>query len=158
MEPRDDELLRRSIQVAEQARREGNHPFGAVLADADGNVLLEAGNTVNTAHDVTGHAETNLVREASRRYAPEELEGATMYASTEPCPMCSGAIYWSHIGRVLYALSQGRFYHHVEGAERHGSLELSCREVLRTGARHVEVVGPSMEELAAQVHAGFWTG
>jgi tRNA(Arg) A34 adenosine deaminase TadA len=157
MESWDEQLLRRSIQVAQAAREAGNHPFGALLADGQGKVLLEAGNTVLTSRDVTGHAETNLVREATRKFSPEVLAQTTLYASTEPCPMCAGAIYWSHIGRVVFGLSQVRFYHEFAGAETHGKLELSCREVLGRGSRRVEVFGPALEDLAAKVHVGFWT-
>src|SRR6478672_12994990 len=99
-----EELLRQAIVVARQAREHGNHPFGALLADPDGNVLLSAENTVVTGTDATGHAETNLVRLASARYSTSELRGLTLYTSTEPCAMCSGAIYWSGIGTVVYAL------------------------------------------------------
>ena len=84
----------------------GNHPFAAVLVDEDGRVLLQAENTVVTDRDGTGHAETNLVRLATQRFSPEELARCTIYASTEPCAMCAGAIHWSHIGRVVYALGE----------------------------------------------------
>ncbi len=61
----DDTLhLRRALELAAQARAQGNHPFGAVLVAADGIVLAEAENTVVMAQDVTGHAELNVVRQA----------------------------------------------------------------------------------------------
>src|SRR6266446_9780779 len=59
--------LRRAIELARQAREHGNHPFGALLVDHRGNVVLEAENTVRTDKDITAHAETNLMRMASRR-------------------------------------------------------------------------------------------
>jgi tRNA(Arg) A34 adenosine deaminase TadA len=90
----DLNLLRQAIDVARRARAHGNHPFGAVLADEQGKVLLEAENTVNTARDCTGHAELNLMRAASQSFAPEILAHCALYTSTEPCPMCSGAIFW----------------------------------------------------------------
>jgi tRNA(Arg) A34 adenosine deaminase TadA len=96
--------LRRSIEVAKSAREKGNHPFGAVLADENGEVLLEAENNVVTERDITGHAETNLVREASKDYNQEDLLKCTLYASTEPCPMCAGAIYWSGIDREIVVI------------------------------------------------------
>ena len=64
-----DALLRRAIVLADRARAGGDHPFGALLADADGRIVLEAGNTVGTTRDVTGHAETNLVSAATRRFS-----------------------------------------------------------------------------------------
>ena len=67
----DLNLLRRAIRLAADARAHGNHPFGALLADSDGNILAEAKNTVITERDVTGHAETNLVRIASRQFSAD---------------------------------------------------------------------------------------
>jgi tRNA(Arg) A34 adenosine deaminase TadA len=88
--------MQQVIEIARQARLHGNHPFGALLADAEGNILLTAENTVVTENDCTCHAETNLIRQAARNYAAEFLETCTLYASTEPCPMCAGAIFWGN--------------------------------------------------------------
>ncbi len=70
MDARDMELLKQAVEIARLARQHGNHPFGALLADAEGNVLLSAENTVVTERDCTGHAETNLMRLASRQFDP----------------------------------------------------------------------------------------
>jgi len=72
------QLLRAAIAVALRAREHCNHPFGALLAGPDGQVLLEAENTVLTGPDCTGHAETNLMRLASRRFAADFLSGCTL--------------------------------------------------------------------------------
>ena len=150
----DMSLLRQAINVARRAREHGNHPFGAVLADEHGNVLLEAENTVNTAHDCTGHAELNLMRAASRQYTFDELSHCTLYTSTEPCPMCAGSIFWGGVGRVVYALSEEGLYA-LTGDSPH-KLLLSCREVFARGGRPIEVLGPALEEEARSVHEGFW--
>ena len=97
-----ENLLRRAIEIAKNAREHGNHPFGALLADENGNILLEAENTVETDSDCTGHAETNLMRMASKAYPPETLQKTTLYTSTEPCPMCFTAIHWSHIKKIVF--------------------------------------------------------
>ena len=102
----DRELLRQAIKVADDAVLHGNHPFGALLTDSDGQVVLTAENTVVTDDDVTGHAETNLVRQASRTIGRTGLADYTLYTSCEPCAMCSGAIYWAGIHRVVYALAE----------------------------------------------------
>ena len=106
----DIQYLRSAIAVALRAREHGNHPFGAMLVDANNQLILEAENTVITERDCTGHAETNLVRLATRRFTPAELAGCTLYTSTEPCAMCAGAIHWSQIGRVVFALSEVNLY------------------------------------------------
>jgi tRNA(Arg) A34 adenosine deaminase TadA len=149
-----DDLLRRAIEIAANARAHGNHPFGALLADADGQILLEAENTVNTAQDCTGHAETNLMRLASQKYSIEELKDCTLYTSTEPCPMCAGAIFWGDVGRVVYALSEEGLYE-ITGATPY-ELALPCREVFERGTHPVDVIGPMLEGEAREVHLGFW--
>ena len=156
MKPYDLEILRKAIAVAAQARAHGNHPFGAVLVDAQGHILLEAENTVNTAHDCTGHAETNLIRKASTAFPAEVLAGCTLYASTEPCAMCAGAIFWSGVGRVVYALSEAGLLELAAHLPGDNFLNLPCREVFARGGRVVEVAGPLLEEEARKVHLGFW--
>lgn len=150
----DKTLIRAAIEVAQQARAHGNHPFGAVLVDADGHLLLAAENTVVSERDCTCHAETNLMRRATRQYSPEFLQSCTLYASTEPCPMCAGAIFWGNVRRVVYGLSEAGLYAMTGDSE--DKLLLSCREVFAHGSKDIEVVGPLLEEEAAQVHEGFW--
>jgi len=148
--------LRSAIAVAWRARAHGNHPFGAVLVDEHNQVVLEAENTVITGKDCTGHAETNLVRMATHLLSPEELAHYTLYTSTEPCGMCAGAIYWSQIGRVVYALSEIDLYDIVGPSPEH--MLLPCREVFAHSQRPIKVLGP-MAELVAEaraVHADFW--
>jgi tRNA(Arg) A34 adenosine deaminase TadA len=156
MEEIDLSHLRSAIAVAWQARRHGNHPFGAVLVDQQNRVVLEAENTVNTGRDVTGHAETNLVRLASGQFTPDELSHFSLFTSTEPCGMCAVAIHWSQIGRVVYALSETDLYDMVGPSPEH--LLLPCREVFAHSKRPIEVLGPAAElkQEALAVHEGFW--
>ena len=152
----DLDYLRKAMGVAAKAREHGNHPFGAVLVDAQGQLLFEGENTVNTAHDCTGHAETNLIRMASGTIPAEALAGCTLYASTEPCAMCSGAIFWSGVSRVIYALSEKSLLGLVAHLPGGNFLNLPCREVFARGGRETEVLGPLLEDEARQGHAGFW--
>ena len=150
----DIQHLRSAIAIARRSRDHGNHPFGALLAGPDGQVLLEAENTVVTGPDCTGHAETNLMRLASRQFAADFLAGCSLYTSTEPCPMCSGAIFWGGVGRVVFALGQQALYDLIgPGGDE---LLLSCRDVFARGSRTIEVLGPALEAEALEVHRGFW--
>ena len=150
------EHLKEAISVAWRARENGNHPFGAVLVDGHNQIVLQAENTVVTERDSTGHAETNLVRLATQQFTPEQLAHFTLYSSTEPCAMCAGAIYWSQIGRVVYALSEIDLYDIIGPSPEH--LLLSCREVFAHSKRYIEVHGPILElgKEAYAVHKGFW--
>jgi len=148
--------LRRAIRLAEMTRARGNHPFGALLVGAGGELLAEAENSVVTDRDCTAHAELNLVRLVSGRYDRGALAGSTLFSSTEPCAMCAGAIYWSGIGRVVYALSAERLYQLTRHEPGEAPLVLPCKEVFARGARAVEVAGPALEAEAEEVHRGFW--
>ncbi|MFF8311375.1 cytidine/deoxycytidylate deaminase family protein [Streptomyces lydicus] len=68
-----------AIEIAGCARANGNHPFGALLADADGSVVLEAANTVVTDSDATGHAETNLVKVFAAGSPVVEVSGPHLF-------------------------------------------------------------------------------
>ncbi|MCC6804942.1 MAG: nucleoside deaminase [Anaerolineae bacterium] len=148
--PVDHDLVRRSIQLSADAVAHGNEPFGALLAK-NGKILLEIENTIYTGHDVTNHAETNLVREAVKHYDEAFLSGCVLYTSTEPCPMCAGAIYWSGVGAVVYACSAERL------AQYSGvSMHIDCEMILGSGTHEIRVQGPVLEDEAAQVHAAYW--
>ena len=150
------QLLRRAIELARLAREHGNHPFGALLVDAKGNVVLEAENTVRTDKDVTAHAETNLMRMATARFDRDFLGRCTLYTSTEPCAMCAGAIYWGNIRHVVFGLSQEQIRAISGSNPENMQLQLSSREVFARGDHPVEVSGPHLPKESAAVHDGFW--
>ncbi|MBN1314782.1 MAG: nucleoside deaminase [Anaerolineales bacterium] len=152
----DQRLIRASLEVARKAREHGNHPFGALLVDAQGQILLTAENTVVTEKDCTGHAETNLVRQATRTYDHDFLATCSLYSSTEPCAMCAGAIFWSNIRRVVFGLSEESLIT-LAGGINEGTLYLPCRELFARGQKPITVVGPVLEEEAKKVHEGFWS-
>lgn len=145
----DLQHLRTTIALSRNAKQKGNGAYGALLVGADGKVLLEAENNFATGNDSTGHAEMNLVREATRKFDAKTLAGATIYASAEPCAMCAGAIFWSGAKRLVYALSSDRNYALFPPSD--DELRMGCREVLGKGKRKVEVSGPVLEDEAASV-------
>ncbi|MBI2531825.1 MAG: nucleoside deaminase [Deltaproteobacteria bacterium] len=141
--------LRYAIMVARRSRQHGNRPFGAILVSDRGRILLEAENTQVAASDCTAHAETNLLREASRRFTRGLLARCTLYVNAEPCPMCAGAVFWSGVGRVVFALSSSRLY--ALTRDTPDRLLEGCADVLAKGTHRVEVIGPMIEEEAEQV-------
>lgn len=149
LEEVDIRYLRKAIELSRSAKAKGNGAYGAVLVGADGRVLAEAENNQATDRDPTGHAEMNLVRIAGRRFDVQTLAGATLYASAEPCAMCAGAVFWSGVKRLVYALGSERNYALLPSSG--DELRMGCREVLGRGGRSVEVVGPALEDEAARV-------
>jgi|SRR5579862_354260 len=157
MRPSNDEtFLRRSFDVARRAHARGNHPFGAILVSAAGEVLIEAENGFLPDRDMTAHAERLLATMASKQFAPDVLAGHTLYTSAEPCAMCAGAIYWTGIGRVVFGLTERRLREMTGSHAENPTLDLPCRTVFAAGQRHIEVVGPLLEDEAAALHVGVW--
>ncbi|QAY66795.1 nucleoside deaminase [Paenibacillus protaetiae] len=159
MEKRDHlYYLRRSIEVSRLARESGNTPFGAVLVNAEGLIVLEQGNVELTEHRCTGHAETALMEKASRLFTPAELWECTLYTTFEPCAMCSGAIYWGNVGRVVYAASEHALLRLTGDHPQNPTFDLPCREIFARGQKPIEVLGPfpELEAEAVSVHDGYW--
>jgi len=149
-------LLRQALSLARTSREHGNHPFGALLASADGRVLVEAENTVVTDRDCTGHAEMNLIRRACQSVDSDAIATATLYTSTEPCAMCAGAIYWAGVSRVVFALGEDALRAMTGADPNNPTLALPSREVFARGQRAIEVIGPLLDVEAREVHDGFW--
>ena len=152
----DETLLRRSFDVARRAREHGSHPFGAILAGPDGEVLIECENGYLPDKDMTGHAERLLATQAGKTYDPKFLARCTLYTSAEPCAMCAGAIYWVGIGRVVFGMTERALKDLTGNHAENPTLDLPCRVVFAAGQRPVEVIGPLLEEEAAALHAGAW--
>lgn len=153
-----EEYLARAIEVSRMARAEGNTPFGALLVDGDGNIVMEQGNIEISAKRCTGHAEATLADRASHEYSKDFLWDCTLYTTAEPCAMCAGAIYWANIGTVAYAMTERRLLELTGSNDQNPTFDLPCRDVFSKGQKDIKVVGPfpSLEEEAAKVHEGFW--
>lgn len=100
----DDDLVHLARAAAlSRERMEANlgGPFGAVIV-RDGAVLAEGWNEVTSSNDPTAHAEVVAIRRACQAVGSFSLEGATLYTSCEPCPMCLASAYWARISRIVY--------------------------------------------------------
>jgi tRNA(Arg) A34 adenosine deaminase TadA len=155
--PEDEALLRQAFDVAQRAREGGDHPFGSILADGHGRLLMEQGNGCTAeGGDRTAHAERLLASRAARAYDLAFLRECTLYTSAEPCAMCAGAIYWAGIGRVVFGQTERHLKEQTGAHEENPTLDLPCHVVFGAGQRPTEVVGPLLEEEAAQLQADFW--
>ncbi|MFF0268012.1 nucleoside deaminase [Kribbella sp. NPDC004536] len=105
MTPEAEQFLRRAIALAAASRESGDAPFGSLLVGPDGDVLAEDHNTTLSEDNISYHPELKLAVWAAQHLTPEQAAGTTMYTSCQPCPMCTGALARSGLGKVVYALS-----------------------------------------------------
>lgn len=95
-------FMRRAIELSRRNMAAGaGGPFGAVIV-RDGRIIGEGWNKVTSSNDPTAHAEVVAIRDACARLDSFALEGAVLYTSCEPCPMCLAAVYWARISRIYY--------------------------------------------------------
>jgi guanine deaminase len=101
--PDDTRHLMRAVALSREHMEKGEGgPFGAVIVRGE-DVLADGWNQVTSANDPTAHAEVVAIRRACRAVGAFSLEGATLYSSCEPCPMCLAAAYWARLSRIVYA-------------------------------------------------------
>ncbi|PCI30676.1 tRNA-specific adenosine deaminase [Candidatus Kaiserbacteria bacterium] len=102
MEANHQEYLNEAIDISVQSIKDGGGPFGAVIVK-DGEIIARGSNGVTKDTDSTAHAEIVAIREACKALNSFQLTGCTLYSSTEPCPMCLGAVYWARFDSVYFS-------------------------------------------------------
>lgn len=151
-----------AIDCAREAAERGDEPYGSVLVKDD-EVVMTAGNRINTENDLRAHPELTLAKRAaaerddvaeddSPRLAAEsgalgDADELVMYTSTEPCPMCSGGIDIAGLRAVVYSVSGER------AAEIHGSDPLlASTTVFDSGRSDVRVIPDVLKEEGEKLH------
>jgi tRNA(Arg) A34 adenosine deaminase TadA len=157
----DRRFMARAYELARSSVAHGNHPFSALLVK-DGKIIFEYENTIYSTHDLTQHAETGLIGKATQQFDPETLAACTLYASTEPCIMCCGAIRWAGIRRVVYGTTSSQLSRVValtlppKSPVVNPPPLLECREIFARTEPGVKVFGPLMEAEGIAIHLGYW--
>jgi tRNA(Arg) A34 adenosine deaminase TadA len=154
----DIRLLREANNVGYRAREAGDEPFGCILADENAQVLLEGLCRVVRDKDPTAHGEMMLIRAAVLKYTPKYLWRCSAYVSGSPCAMCTGALFWANIGRIVYATQiygdTNRSQLAQAGASMIGDDFL---RILATGNKEIVIDGPypELQDEIMQRFAGY---
>lgn len=121
--------------------------MGAVIVDAAGEILAEAGNAPIATHDPSAHAEMLVLRTAASKLENYRLLGTTLYVTLEPCPMCAGALVHARVERIVFAAPDPR-------AGACGSVfDLTRGDVLN---HRIEVSGGVREKESAELLRAFF--
>jgi len=140
----DDKLLDRAVALSREKMEAGaGGPFGAIVA-RDNQIIAEGWNQVTSENDPTAHAEIVAIRRAAAALGGFDLSGCTLYASTEPCPMCYGAAHWARISRIVYANDR-----HAAAAVGFDDALLHAQLELPANDRMIEMVHKPREDALA---------
>lgn len=141
----DEKFMNRTIELSEIAKDKGEDPFGAVLVK-DSEIVFETHDGCIEFCDPTMHAERRLISEYCSKNNIISLEGYTLYSSAEPCSMCSGAIHWAKISRVVYGIPQ-----EMLNSKSGGNKKISCTTIINQGKTKIEVLGSVLQEKAYKI-------
>jgi tRNA(adenine34) deaminase len=104
----DFDFMERALAEADRALEHGDVPIGCVVVAGDGVILAEEHNRRELLGDPTAHAEVLALRVAAQQIGHWRLEGATVYSTLEPCPMCAGALVVARVQRLVYGARDGK--------------------------------------------------
>lgn len=154
----DKKHLQRCVELAEEALKAGDAPFGSVLVSGDGKVLKEDRNRDATV-DMTQHPEFNLARWAAQNMTPEERQKATVYTSGEHCPMCSTAHGLAGLDRIVYVSSAEQLAGWLDDmnvSQEKRVHDIPIQEVIRdtTVEGPVPELAEEIQELQRRYHTG----
>jgi tRNA(Arg) A34 adenosine deaminase TadA len=150
----DRKFLRRAIALAGEAKSSGNPPFGSLLVDSGGNVLVELTNTTASDNDLSAHPELKAAVWAARNLTPEQALTTTLYTSSENCAMCSGAFVLAGLGKLVFSVS-GEQLREIRGtAYSRPTTAASSRSIFEQANYPITVIGPEISDEGRVVHLG----
>ena len=141
----DREYMTMALKLMRQAgvTDKTGGPFGAVVV-LHGKILATAGNSVVRDNDPSAHAEVNAIREACRKLGNPHIEGAVLYSSCEPCPMCYSTAYWARVSKIFYAASWADYADLFDDSNIAKDMQLArekrqvaLQQIMRTDAQQV---------------------
>ena len=146
-----------ALALAREAIAGGDVPVGCVIVK-DGEIVGRGRNRREANADATAHAERVLASRASAAFDKKRLWGCTLYTTCEPCPMCTGAIYWANIGKIAFGISETKLLELTGADDKNPTFNMGADKVIAAGQKKIEVLGPfqEIEEEIVEVHKGFW--
>jgi len=136
-------FMKAALKEAEKAFHENEVPVGCVIV-CNNQIIGKGYNLTEKLNDVTAHAEMQAITAASNYLGAKYLNECTMYVTIEPCVMCAGAIFWSQIGKLVYAASDEKRGFNKVGNLLHpktellkGIFEMEASELMKTFFRKI---------------------
>ena len=147
-----EKLLDETLALAHSAVAKGNHPFGALLATENGEVVFRQENEVISRKCATAHAELLLIQNYQKTNPKIPIKELILFTSTEPCAMCAGATFWSKVSTIYYGASAEALGKHATG-----SFVVPCEKLYEFGTRDIKVIQAKNPKPFENIHQEFWT-
>ncbi|MEB3052543.1 MULTISPECIES: nucleoside deaminase [Bacillus] len=137
-------FLEMALEEAKKAMKENTYPVGAIIVGRNNGILGKGRNRVHTQDDASAHAEIDAIRTAGKKLilAKENRLPITLYTTLEPCPMCTGAILFSHFTRVVWILNDDKGFG--------GYLKINSTRVFEKRFNNIEHISEPFEDLAVK--------
>ena len=134
----DEYYMKQAYLEAQKAFEADEVPIGAVIVSKN-HIIARAHNQTQLLTDVTAHAEMIAITSASSSLGSKYLMDTAIYVTVEPCMMCSGALFWSQIGKVVFGTADekqgfmryGKELLHPKTALSYGVMEKECRNLMQ---------------------------
>jgi tRNA(Arg) A34 adenosine deaminase TadA len=141
-----EEMTQIAIQEAKQSQRSGNKGYGAVVAAGD-QILARAHDTAVTEQDPSCHAEVNAIRAAVHTLGDSNLSGAVLFASCEPCPMCSSLAVWANLSAMVFGASIEK-----TAAQGRTRIQVAAREIVARSPVQMEISPGVLEKECLELY------
>ena len=133
------------MRLALSEAKKGDSPYGAVIVK-DNEVVAKGYNTVKRDSDPSAHAEMNAIRSLTTKIQNPSLEGYTIYATGEPCPMCATACVWTGLAEIIIGAS-------IEDLilVNQSQVRISCEEIIAKSFKNIKVTKGLLREECLQL-------
>jgi tRNA(Arg) A34 adenosine deaminase TadA len=145
----DEYFIKMVYDLAKDSAKNNGDPFAAILV-FDNKICHKSFDISVKSSNPTLHAELNVISEYCSINKIFSLDGYTLYCNVEPCIMCSGAIHWSRISKIVYGISQKSLQNISKGKQKP-----NCEDLINTGSKKVEIIGPLLEEEGLKIFNEF---
>jgi len=150
-----EEIMRKAIEEAKASSSLGQYALGAVIVDANGQVIATTHTTTHATNDATAHAEVNTIRITCKKLNSRYLPGCWLYTTLEPCPMCTAAAIWAKMEGIVFGATKEdavEFAKSLENAKfTWRQIDMSAREVAAKGDPQIKLIEGFMRDECKQL-------
>ncbi|MCX6754920.1 MAG: nucleoside deaminase [Candidatus Nomurabacteria bacterium] len=145
-----ENIMKKAIEEAKSSASAGQYALGAVVVNADGEVIAITHTTLHENNDPTCHAEVNVIRLACTKLKDRYLKGCWLYSTLEPCPMCTSAAIWAKMEGIVFGASKEDAQDFAKNLKDSKftwrQIDVSARDIVEKGDPKIKLIEKFMRE------------